>query len=59
MVVSGNETELTTNAILKWQEDREVECHHPYIAPCKPIQNKCAESFVVAFLRKWSEGIHQ
>ena len=31
MVVSDNGTELTSNAILKWQEDRLVEWH--YIAP--------------------------
>jgi len=34
MVVSDNGTELTSNAILKWQEDRKVEWH--YIAPGKP-----------------------
>ena len=28
-------TELTSNAILKWQEDRKVEWH--YIAPGKPM----------------------
>jgi putative transposase len=31
MVVSDNGTELTSHAILKWQEDRKVEWH--YIAP--------------------------
>ena len=31
MVVSDNGTELTSNAILKWQEDRKVDWH--YIAP--------------------------
>jgi hypothetical protein len=33
MVVSGNSTELTSNAILKWQEDRRVEgaTSHPAI----------------------------
>ena len=36
-------TELTSNAILKWQEDREVEWH--YIAPGKPMQNGFVESF--------------
>ena len=34
MAVSDNGTELTSNAILKWQEDRKVEWH--YIAPGKP-----------------------
>lgn len=37
MVVSDNETELTSNAIVKWQEDRKVDWH--YIAPSKPLQN--------------------
>ena len=43
MVVSDNGTELTSNAILKWQEDRVVEWH--YIAPGKPMQNGFVESF--------------
>jgi len=43
MVVSDNGTELTSNAILKWQEDRKVEWH--YIAPGKPMQNGLVESF--------------
>jgi putative transposase len=37
MVVSDNGTELTSNAILTWQQDRNVEWH--YIAPGKPMQN--------------------
>jgi putative transposase len=36
-------TELTSNAILKWQEDRQVEWH--YIVPGKPMQNGFVESF--------------
>jgi len=36
-------TELTSNAILAWQEDRRVEWH--YIAPGKPMQNGFVESF--------------
>ena len=36
-------TELTSNAILKWQEDRRVEWH--YIDPGKPQQNAFIESF--------------
>ena len=36
-------TELTSNAILKWQEDRKVEWH--YIASGKPMQNGFVESF--------------
>jgi putative transposase len=43
MVVSDNGTELTSNAILKWQEERGVEWH--YIAPGKPMQNGFVESF--------------
>ena len=43
MVVSDNGTELTSNAILKWQEDRKVDWH--YIAPGKPMQNGLVESF--------------
>lgn len=35
--------ELTSNAILKWQQERSVEWH--YIAPGKPIQNGLVESF--------------
>ena len=36
-------TELTSNALLKWQEDRKVEWH--YIAPGKPMPNGFVESF--------------
>jgi putative transposase len=43
MVVPDNGTELTSNAILKWQEDRKVDWH--YIAPGKPMQNGLVESF--------------
>ena len=43
MVVSDNGTELTSNAILKWQPDRQIEWH--YIAPGKPMQNGFVESF--------------
>ena len=43
MVVSDNGTELTSNAILQWQEERNVEWH--YIAPGKPMQNGLVESF--------------
>ncbi len=35
VVVSDSGTELTSNAILKWQEDRKVDWH--YIAPGKPM----------------------
>ena len=43
MVVSDNGTELTSNAILQWQEARSVEWH--YIAPGKTMQNGFVESF--------------
>jgi putative transposase len=43
MVVSDNGTELTSNAILRWQEEHHVEWH--YIAPGKPMQNGLIESF--------------
>ena len=43
MIVSDNGTELTSNAMLVWQEDRQVEWH--YIAPGKPMQNGFVESF--------------
>jgi putative transposase len=43
MVVSDNGTELTSNAMLQWQQDTQVEWH--YIAPGKPMQNGFVESF--------------
>lgn len=43
MVVSDYGTELTSNAMLKWQQDRGVEWHT--IAPGKPMQNGFVESF--------------
>ena len=43
MIVSDNGTELTSNAILAWQQERDVEWH--YIAPGKPMQNGFVESF--------------
>lgn len=42
MVVSDTGTELTSNAMLKWQEDRQVERH--CIAAGKPMQNGFVES---------------
>ncbi len=42
LVVSDNGTELTSNAMLKWQEDRQVGWH--YIAPGKPMQNGLVEN---------------
>ncbi|GLQ05861.1 transposase [Sneathiella chinensis] len=43
MVVSDNGTELTSNAILSWQQETGVSWH--YIAPGKPMQNGLVESF--------------
>ena len=47
LVVSNNGTELTSNAMLKWQQDRGVEWH--YIAPGKPMQDGFVESFNGSF----------
>jgi len=43
MIVSDNGTELTSRAILRWQQEAGVEWH--YIAPGKPQQNGFVESF--------------
>jgi putative transposase len=43
MIVSDNGTELTSTAILRWSQERQVEWH--YIAPGKPQQNAFIESF--------------
>jgi putative transposase len=43
MIVSDNGTELTSNAVLAWCGEIGVEWH--YIAPGKPMQNDCVESF--------------
>ncbi len=43
MVLSDNGTELTSNTVLQWQEERKVEWH--YIQPGKPMQNGFVESF--------------
>ena len=42
-IVSDNGTELTSNAILRWTDERRVAWH--YIAPGKPVQNAFIESF--------------
>ena len=42
MIVSDNGTELTSHAILRWQEERSVPWHH--VAPGKPQQNGLVES---------------
>jgi hypothetical protein len=43
MIVSDNGTEFTSNAILQWSKEYQVEWH--YIAPGKPMQNGYIESF--------------
>nr|WP_183267566.1 IS3 family transposase [Acidocella aromatica] len=43
MIISDNGTELTSNAILRWTQDRLIAWH--YIAPGKPQQNAFCESF--------------
>ncbi len=43
MIVSDNGTELTSHAIFRWAQERQVEWH--YIAPGKPTQNAFVESF--------------
>jgi putative transposase len=42
-IVSDNGTELTSNAILSWTAEADVEWH--YIDPGKPVQNAFIESF--------------
>lgn len=41
--VSDNGTEMTSHALLKWQEDTRINWH--YIAPGKLMQNGFVESF--------------
>lgn len=43
MIVSDHGTEFTSNAILGWATDHQVEWH--YIAPGRPMQNGFVESF--------------
>jgi putative transposase len=43
IIVSDHGTEFTSNAMLIWQKDHQVEWH--YIAPGKPMQNGFCESF--------------
>nr|WP_072395651.1 integrase core domain-containing protein [Hyphomicrobium sp. CS1GBMeth3] len=42
-VLSDNGTELTSNAILSWADERRIAWR--YIQPGKPVQNAFAESF--------------
>ena len=43
MIVSDNGTEMTSQAVLKWCQDNDINWH--YIAPGKPTQNAFVESF--------------
>lgn len=43
IIVSDNGSELTSTAMLRWQQERGVGWH--YIAPGKPVQNAFVESF--------------
>ena len=43
MIVSDNGTEFTSNAILHWSKEHQLQWH--YIAPGKPMQNGFCESF--------------
>jgi putative transposase len=43
VIVSDNGTELTSMAILRWTQERQIGWH--YIAPGKPTQNAFIESF--------------
>ena len=42
-MASEHGTELTSTAILKWSQERQIEWH--YTAPGKPTQNAFVESF--------------
>ena len=42
-IVTDNETEFTSRAILKWANDNDVDWH--YIDPGNPQQNAFIESF--------------
>lgn len=43
MIVSGNGIQLTSNAVLAWYEEMEVEWH--YIAPGRPMENGYVDTF--------------
>jgi putative transposase len=52
-VVSDNGTELTSSAVLRWQEERGVEWH--YIAPGKPQQKRLRRELHRAVARRVSQ----
>jgi transposase InsO family protein len=43
MIVSDNETEFTSNAVLAWAQENKITWH--FMAPGKPMQNGFCESF--------------
>jgi len=43
MIVSDNETEFTSNAVLAWAQENKITWH--FIAPGKPMQNGFCENF--------------
>src|SRR6476661_36380 len=43
MIVSDNETEFTSNAVLAWAQEKKITWH--FSAPGKPMQNGFCESF--------------
>jgi hypothetical protein len=43
MIVSDNETEFASNAVLAWAQENKITWH--FIAPGKPMQNGFCESF--------------
>ncbi len=51
LVVSDTGTELTSNAMLKWQKDRKADWHD--IAPGKPMQNGIIESSHGRMREEW------
>ena len=53
MIVSDNGTEFTSNAILSWSKEHQVEWH--YIAPGKPMQNGYNRSLTAACAMKTSQ----
>ena len=55
MIVSDNGTELTSNAILAWQQEHDVEWH--YIAPGKPMQNSSSRATTAGYVTRPNEHL--
>jgi len=55
MVVSDNGTELTSNAMLKWQQDRDVEWH--YIAQANPCRTASWKALTAGYEMNASTSI--